>query len=90
MSDVAHEGRTVLFVSHNMAAVRAICSTAIHLRRGMVVARGPVGPVVDELPKLLQGVKGPSKPVPLHRTDSTSSAKSPARTPGAAAGTAPN
>ncbi|MFL5562506.1 MAG: ABC transporter ATP-binding protein [Gemmatimonadaceae bacterium] len=48
MSDVAHEGRTVLFVSHNMAAVRAICTTGIHLRGGTVVARGPVGAVVDE------------------------------------------
>lgn len=51
MSDVAHEGRTVLFVSHNMAAVRAICTSALHLRGGTVVARGPVGQVVDEYVK---------------------------------------
>jgi lipopolysaccharide transport system ATP-binding protein len=48
MSDVAQEGRTVLFVSHNMAAIRAICSTALHLSRGTVVGKGPVAPIVDE------------------------------------------
>ena len=48
MSDVAQEGRTVLFVSHNMAAVRAICSTGILLRRGSVAGRGPVDEVVRD------------------------------------------
>jgi lipopolysaccharide transport system ATP-binding protein len=51
MSDVAHEGRTVLFVSHNMAAVRAICSTGIHLAQGRVVAQGPVAEIVEEYVK---------------------------------------
>ena len=47
MSDVAHEGRTVLFVSHNMAAVRAICSSALLLSGGRVLRQGPVGEVVS-------------------------------------------
>ena len=47
MSEVAHEGRTVLFVSHNMAAVRAICSTALLLSGGRVVRQGPVPEVVS-------------------------------------------
>ena len=39
MQDVAHEqGRTVLFVSHNMAAVKTLCSRAICLERGRLVA----------------------------------------------------
>jgi lipopolysaccharide transport system ATP-binding protein len=46
MSDVAHEGRTVLFVSHNMAAVRAICSSALYLAHGKVVERGPAADVL--------------------------------------------
>jgi lipopolysaccharide transport system ATP-binding protein len=36
MGDVARSGRTVLFVSHNMAAVAALCNRAILLRGGRV------------------------------------------------------
>jgi len=36
------EGRTVLFVSHNMVAVRALCNKAILLEKGKVVLSGPV------------------------------------------------
>src|SRR5690606_19412383 len=36
MSEVAGEGRTVLFVSHNMAAVQSLCSSAAVLNRGRV------------------------------------------------------
>src|SRR4051812_9721885 len=48
MSDVAKNGRTVLFVSHSMAAVRAICRSGIMLANGRVVARGHIDEVVDE------------------------------------------
>ncbi|MGC1272202.1 MAG: ABC transporter ATP-binding protein [Planctomycetaceae bacterium] len=34
MKDVAGEGRTVLFVSHNMNAIESLCSTALLLQRG--------------------------------------------------------
>ena len=34
MSEVAKHGRTVLFVSHNMAAVRSLCQRAIFLQKG--------------------------------------------------------
>ena len=38
MEDVAeHEGRTVLFVSHQMAAIENLCSRAILLNSGQVV-----------------------------------------------------
>jgi lipopolysaccharide transport system ATP-binding protein len=36
MNDVAKEGRTVLFVSHNMAAVNRLCSRGIWLQNGQV------------------------------------------------------
>ena len=36
MGDVAHEGRTVLFVSHNMTAILALCDRAILLGDGRV------------------------------------------------------
>ena len=42
MEDVASEGRTVLFVSHNLGAVKELCRTAIVLRQGQVVFHGPV------------------------------------------------
>ena len=42
MSQVAGEGRTVLFVSHSMAAVKSLCTQAILLHGGTVVHRGDV------------------------------------------------
>lgn len=42
------EGRTVLFVSHNMAAVQALCSKAIYLQAGSVNAIGDVDQIVKE------------------------------------------
>jgi lipopolysaccharide transport system ATP-binding protein len=44
MGRVAGEGRTVLFVSHNMAAVRTLCRSAMVLDAGRVVREGdPAG-----------------------------------------------
>jgi lipopolysaccharide transport system ATP-binding protein len=40
MGDVAGEGRTILFVSHNMGAINALCSRAILLDKGMMVQDG--------------------------------------------------
>lgn len=37
MQDVAGKGRTVLFVSHNMASIRSLCSRAILIRNGRMV-----------------------------------------------------
>lgn len=48
MQDVAKGGRTVLFVSHNMAAVHALCSSAIYLKAGTVKSIGGVEPIVNE------------------------------------------
>jgi lipopolysaccharide transport system ATP-binding protein len=36
MGDVAHEGRTVLFVSHNMGAITQLCPKVILLKKGML------------------------------------------------------
>ena len=47
MGEVSKAGRTVLFVSHNMAATRALCSTAIWMEKGSVKEVGRVGPVSD-------------------------------------------
>jgi lipopolysaccharide transport system ATP-binding protein len=45
MQDVASGGRTVLFVSHNIAAITRLCSRGILLRQGQVIADGPVAKV---------------------------------------------
>lgn len=37
MKDVSGEGRTVLFVSHNMDAVQSLCSKGIYLKNGQVL-----------------------------------------------------
>jgi lipopolysaccharide transport system ATP-binding protein len=46
MQDVASEGRTVLFVSHNMGAVANLCTSGLWLDQGTVRARGRVEEVV--------------------------------------------
>jgi ABC-type polysaccharide/polyol phosphate transport system ATPase subunit len=42
MKDIASAGRTVLFVSHNMAAVRQLCKSALLLKAGELVYSGNV------------------------------------------------
>jgi lipopolysaccharide transport system ATP-binding protein len=41
MRDVTREGRTVIFVSHNLAAVRALCPRSLVLEKGRLVFDGP-------------------------------------------------
>jgi lipopolysaccharide transport system ATP-binding protein len=48
MGDVAKAGRTILFVSHNMAAVQNLCDTAYWLDHGKIAASGKVGSVVEK------------------------------------------
>jgi lipopolysaccharide transport system ATP-binding protein len=47
MEDVAHGGRTVIFVSHNMAAITRVCGRAILLEEGRVVTQGPAAEIVS-------------------------------------------
>lgn len=48
MQDVSRQqGRTVLFVSHNMAAIKSLCTRAICLEAGRVVADGLPDPVLQ-------------------------------------------
>ena len=47
MGDVAQEGRTVLFVSHNMVAIQSLCKRALWLDRGEIVEDGTAGAVVS-------------------------------------------
>lgn len=47
MNEVSRSGRTVLFVSHNMAAVEGLCTNAILLRSGVLEVRGVPRVVLD-------------------------------------------
>ena len=48
MQDISHgEGRTVLFVSHNMGAVRSLCHNGILMDNGSIKATGKINDVVD-------------------------------------------
>ena len=62
MQDVSRgEGRTVLFVSHNMKSIRRLCRTGVLLENGTVRYSGEVGSVVDKYLSLYQdsdGLKG--------------------------------
>ena len=47
MQDVAQSGRTVLFVSHNMGTLRALCSRGILMQKGSIRLEGDVETVVE-------------------------------------------
>jgi len=47
MEDVGKEGRTVIFVSHNMTAIQVLCNQAIHLRYGQIISMGQVLSQID-------------------------------------------
>ena len=46
MEDVAKEGRTILFVSHNMAAIRGLCRRTILLDKGKLLMDSATGQAV--------------------------------------------
>jgi lipopolysaccharide transport system ATP-binding protein len=48
MGDVAREGRTVLFVSHNMGAVSNLCMTGMSLDQGRLVKQGTIEFIVND------------------------------------------
>ena len=47
MQDVSKGGRTILFVSHNMAAIAALCSSAITMNNGKVSNQGTVSSCIE-------------------------------------------
>lgn len=48
MQDVAGQGRTILFVSHNMAAINQLCDRAILLSAGKIVADGEPQAIITD------------------------------------------
>jgi lipopolysaccharide transport system ATP-binding protein len=88
MGEVAGEGRTVLFVSHNMAAVRNLCGSIALLNAGHLIETGQTDQVIDRylstgnaqahhtvlLPD--SDSKGPARGLKLSFTDQTGQARS--------------
>jgi len=48
MGDVAKEGRTVLFVSHNMGAIQSLCGRVILLEQGQIETNGNPSSVISK------------------------------------------
>jgi lipopolysaccharide transport system ATP-binding protein len=66
MGEVAAAGRTVVFVSHNLAIIRALCRRAVVLERGQVTLDAPVG---DAIAHYLRGLERSASGNLLERTD---------------------
>lgn len=48
LDEVAHGGRTVLFVSHNMVAVESLCQRVIWMNKGQIKAEGSPNEIIAE------------------------------------------
>lgn len=66
MQDAAKSGRTVLFVSHNMAAISNLCSKAVYLQDGQIVKTGDCDDVIEHY---LSSVAGLASTQLSERTD---------------------
>jgi lipopolysaccharide transport system ATP-binding protein len=47
IGDVARDGRTVLFVSHNMASIEALCGTCLFMSNGRLIAKGATNQIIS-------------------------------------------
>jgi lipopolysaccharide transport system ATP-binding protein len=54
IGDVVKEGRTVLFVSHNMASVQNLCGRCFLIEKGKIILDGPTDSVVAEYLSAIQ------------------------------------
>jgi lipopolysaccharide transport system ATP-binding protein len=48
MKDVSSQGRTVIFVSHNISAIRSFCNKGIYLKNGKIEMQGEINQVLKE------------------------------------------
>lgn len=67
MEDVAKQGRTILFVSHNMGTIRQLCDRSIVLQKGKLIAdtntNDAVGIYLDQLENTGNDAFGPNNPL---------------------------
>ena len=70
MSSVAQEGRTILFVSHNMSAIQGLCSRGIVISQGRMAFDGPAAQAVTEyLQDLTRSAESPFEGNPNRHGD---------------------
>lgn len=58
MKEVGRDGRTVVFVSHNMAAIQSLCTKGILLKQGMIAGAGAVE---DQVQTYLSSLQEPAQ-----------------------------
>lgn len=58
---IDNDKRTVLIVSHNLATIRKLCSQAVWLDHGHIVAKGPPGPILDQIETAADQPRKPGK-----------------------------
>jgi lipopolysaccharide transport system ATP-binding protein len=58
MHDASAQGRTVLFVSHSIPAVRSLCDTAIRLHNGQLLEKGPSESVINKYVRDMDSNRG--------------------------------
>src|SRR5690606_28161323 len=95
IEQIRHDAGTVFFVSHSLASVRAMCTRAIWLDKGIIRADGPVDEIADRYAAFVAGLRSAGKDdrddgqeAPLARAgrDEHRGSQAPSRQPPAAAG----
>ncbi len=71
MSEVANEGRTVLFVSHNLSAIQRMCPRSVLLQGGSLVADGTTEDVLRRYLALSPDAAMPRKRIDLSQSQRT-------------------
>jgi lipopolysaccharide transport system ATP-binding protein len=64
MGEASRQGRTVLFVSHNLAALLALCTRGVVLEDGRLVALGPIQEAVQAYLQRLAAGRGDERAAP--------------------------
>ena len=59
MQELAAEGATIIFVSHELAAVEALCERAVWLNDGRLVQQGPIDDVLRDYTRSLESQMAP-------------------------------
>ena len=61
MGDISHnDGRTVLFVSHNISAIRTLCNKGIVFENGKLILQGDINSSIDKYLSIRSDIKGKS------------------------------
>ncbi len=63
MEEVGKQGRTIFFVSHNMAAIQTLCTSVLLMDSGRIIGQGNVNEQIDSYLKFQQTKEGNSSSV---------------------------